>query len=296
MIIRFSKCYSIVFILTLSCIYFAEAQLTDLARLEYSFIPSSKSEDQYTRLRALVNYPIKIKNKDYLIIGGEYNRIILNLEDNYPFNRDALNRLHIIDLSLGYTFKAGENWRIGLKVNPRIASTLTRKLSSDDLFLNGGVFAINDRTDAEDIDKPYRLILGLTYNTTAGIPFPLPFVSYYRRVNDKWSFSAGVPKSNLKYFFSEKSMLQVFTALDGYFANIQQPLVVNQRAVNTISLSLAVGGLGYEYRFTKHLVAYSYIGYTFRLNNVLRNENRDEVFQLDDLNALYLRTGLKFKI
>jgi hypothetical protein len=296
MIIRFPKCYTIVVVLALCCIHFAEAQLTDLARLEYSFIPSSKSEDQYTRLRALVNYPIKIKDKDYLIVGGEYNRIILNLEENYPFNTDALNRLHIIDLSLGYTFKASKNWRLGLKVNPRIASTLTSKLSSDDLFLNGGVFAIKDRTDTTDIDRPYRLILGLTYNTTAGVPYPLPFVSYYRRVNDKWSFSAGVPKSNLKYFFSEKSMLQVFTALDGYFANIQQPLLVNQRIVNTISLSLAVGGFGYEYCFTKHLVAYSYIGYTFRLDNVLRNQNRDEVFQLDDLNAFYLRTGLKFKI
>ena len=296
MILRFSKCYTIVVVLVLFCIHFAEAQLTDLARLEYSFIPSSRSEDQYTRLRALVNYPINIKDKAYLIVGGEYNRIILNLEDNYPFNPNALSRLHIVDFNLGYTFKASENWRLGLKVNPRIASTLTRNITSDDLFLNGGIFAIKDRTDAQDIDRPYRLVLGLTYNTTAGVPFPLPFVSYYRRVNDKWSFSAGIPKSNLKYFFNEKSILQVFTALDGYFANIQEAMLVNQRTVNTISLSVAVGGLGYEYCFTKHLVAYSYIGYTFRLNNVLRNQNRDEVFQLDDLNAFYLRTGLKFKI
>jgi hypothetical protein len=296
MIVGFSKCYTMWFVLTFCCIHFVEAQLTDLARLEYSFIPSTRSEDQYTRLRAFLNFPIKIKDKDYLIVGGEYNRILLNLEDDYPFNTGDLNRLHIIDLNIGYTFKASENWRLGFKVNPRIASTLTNKITTDDLFLNGGVFAIKDRTDAEDIDRPYRLILGLTYNTTAGIPFPLPFVSYYRRVNDKWSFSAGIPKSNLKYFFNEKSILQVFTALDGYFANIQETLLVNQRTVNTISLSVAVGGFGYEYCFTKHLVAYSYIGYTFRLNNVLRNQNRDEVFQLDDINAFYLRTGLKFKI
>jgi hypothetical protein len=296
MILRFLKCNSFLAFVIVCCTYFAEAQLTDLARLEYSFIPSTRSEDQYTRLRAILNYPIKIKDKDYLILGGEYNRIILDLEDNYPFNTNALQRLHVIDLSLGYTFKCKNYWRLGLKINPRIASTLTRSLTSDDLFLNGGVFAIKDRTEATDIKKPYRLILGLTYNTTAGVPFPLPFVSYYRRVNDKWSYSAGVPKSNLKYFFSESSILQVFAGLDGYFANIQQPMLVNDRFVNSISLSVAVGGLGYEYCFTKHLVAYSYIGYTFRLNNVLRNENRDEVFKLDDLNAFYLRTGLKFKI
>ena len=271
-------------------------QLTDLARFEYSFIPSSKSEDQYTRLRAILNYPIKIKDKDYLVVGGEYNRIILNLEDEYPFNTNDLNQLHIIDLSLGYTFKCKNDWRLGLNINPRIASTLTNVLTSDDLFLNGGIFAIRDRRDATDIKRPYRLILGLTYNTTAGLPFPLPFVSYFRQLNEKWSFNIGVPKSNLKYAFNEHSFLQTFASLDGYFANIQKPILVNNRVVDHISLSVAVGGIGYEYCITKHIVAYSYVGYTFRLNNVLRNDDRDEIFQLNDLNAFYLRSGIKFRI
>lgn len=296
MILRVSKCYTLLVILTLGCIHLAQAQLTDLGRLEYSFIPSSKSEDQYTRLRALVNYPIKIKNKDYLIVGGEYNRILLNLEDEYPFDKRQLKKLHVIDFSLGYTFKTSEHWRLGLKITPRIASTLTSKLTTDDMFLNGGVFAIKDRTDAKDIDKPYRLVLGLTYNSTAGVPFPLPFVSYYRRVNEKWSYSIGVPKSNVKYFFNEKSVLQTFAGLDGYFANIQNRISINQEVADNISLSVALGGLGYEYCFTKHLVAYSYIGYTFLLSNHLRDSNRDNVYKLNDLNAFYFRSGIKFKI
>ena len=82
-----------------------QAQLTDIARLEYSFIPSSRSEDQYTRLRAVLNYPIRIKNEDYLIIGGEYNNIFLNLNEPYPFDVELIDKLHIIDLNLGYTFK-----------------------------------------------------------------------------------------------------------------------------------------------------------------------------------------------
>jgi len=272
------------------------AQLTDIARLEYSFIPKSNSEDQYTRLRALVNYPIKTKEDCYLVVGAEYNRIILNLEDNYSFDTSPLEIINVIDLNVGYTFKTSEYWRLGLKVNPRVASTLIDKITFEDVFLNGGVFAINDRTKDERIKRPYRLVLGLTYNTTTGIPFPLPFVSYYRRVNDKWSFSAGVPKSNVKYFFTEKSMAQTFISLDGYFAHLQRPLIINDRQVDNISLSVAVAGIGYEYLFTKHLVAYAYAGYTLRLNNVLRDDNRDEVFKLDDVNAFYLRTGIKFKI
>jgi len=287
------KLFCITFLL---CFYFGNSQLTDIARLEYSFIPSSKSEDQYTRLRALLNYPIKVKEDNYLIIGAEYNRVLLNVNEEYPFDTSVLDALNIIDLNIGYTFKTSENWRIGLKVNPRIASTLNGKITQDDLFLNGGLFFVNDKTDTKDIKRPYRLILGVTYNTTTGIPFPLPFVNYFRRINKKWSFSAGVPKSNLKYYFSESSILQTFAAVDGYFANLQKPILVNGQEADNISLSVAVGGLGYEYCFTKHLVAYLYSGYTFRLNNILRNDDRDEIFQLNQRNAFYLRTGIKFKI
>ena len=275
---------------------FATAQLTDIARLEYSFIPQSNSEDQYTRLRALFNYPIEIKEDSYLILGAEYNRIFLNLEENYPFDTSTLDRIHVIDLSIGYTFKWNEKWRFGVKFNPRIASTLSNELTSDDYFMNGGAFFINDRTKDESTKRPYRLILGLTYNATTGLPFPLPFVSYFREINEKWSFSVGVPKSNLKYTFNEKNIMQTFVGLDGYLAHLQEPTIINGQNVDHISLSVALGGLGYEYCFTKHLVAYMYTGYTFRLNNVLRNKNRNEVFKFDDLNAFYLRTGLKFKI
>lgn len=286
----------VLMLLFMTSFYMAHAQLTDLARLEYSFIPKSNSEDQYTRLRALLNYPIELKNDSYFIVGGEYNRILLNLEDEYDFETSGLSKIHVIDLNLAYTFKWNEKWRFGVKFNPRIASTLTHKLNSDDFFMNGGVFFINKRTASDEIKKDSRLILGLTYNATTGLPFPLPFVSYYRKIDENWSYTAGIPKSNLKYHFNPKNNLQVFTGLDGYLAHLQKPLVINEKEAEHISLSVAVSGLGYEYCFTKHLAAYLYTGYTVRLNNVIRSNNRDEIFKLDDINAFYLRSGLKFKI
>lgn len=284
------------FLFFIVCGNFSHAQLTDLARLEYSFIPKTKSEDQYTRLRALVNYPIKLTEDAYIIVGAEYNRIILELEDKYPFDVSLLNTIHIIDLNLGYTFKTSEKWRWGVRVNPRIASTLTQNIETDDLFLNGGVFAINDRTKDESAKRPYRLIVGLTYNTTTGLPFPLPFLSYYRRVNENWSFALGIPKSNVKYFFDDKNTVQAFASVDGYFAHLQEPTMVQGKSVDHVSLSVIVGGLGYEYKLSKYLFAYSYIGYTARLENVLRDNERTNIFTLDNLNSFYLRSGLKVKI
>ncbi|PQJ79069.1 DUF6268 family outer membrane beta-barrel protein [Polaribacter porphyrae] len=285
----------IIVFLFLTAHSFTNAQLTDLARVEYSFIPKTKSEDQYTRLRALFNYPIKVKEDSYFVVGIEYNRIILNLRDTYPFDISFLNSITVLDLNLAYTHKMNENWRVAYRITPRLASTLTNKITKDDFFLNGGVFFIKDRTKATDL-TPYRLILGLTYNTTAGIPFPLPLISYFRQFNEKWSYTVGVPKMNLKYRFNNKNNVQAFLGLDGYFAHIQQGKMVQGQQVDNISLSVGVAGFGYEYAFTKNLVWYAYSGYTFRLNNILRNENRDDVFALDDINSFYLRSGIKFRI
>ena len=164
------------------------------------------------------------------------------------------------------------------------------------MFLNGGIFFIKDRTKITTIKKPYRLILGLTYNTTAGIPFPLPLVSYFSEINENWSYTVGVPKMNVKYKFDEKKNLQAFVGLDGYYAHLQRPVSIQGKQVDNVSLSLIVGGLGYEYSLSEHLVLYSYAGYTLRLNNVLRNADRENVFTLDDVNAFYLRTGIKFRL
>jgi hypothetical protein len=292
---KINRCSGFLLIVLCFCIK-AHSQLTDLARLEYSFIPQSESEDQYTRLRGLINFPIKLKKSTYLVVGAEFNNIILNLEEDYPFDIDRLDNIFVIDLNLAYTFKWNPKWRAGFKFNPRIASTLTQNVSKDDIFLNGGVFAIRDKTKDKTIKHPFRLIVGLTYNATTGVPFPLPFISYFRRINEKWTYNAGVPKSNIKYALTKKDLLQTFVGLDGYLANIQDPIEIRGQLANEISLSVIVGGLGYEHLFTKHLVGYLFSGYTFRLNNVLRNNDRDEVFKLDDVNAFYLRTGIKFKI
>ena len=273
-----------------------KAQLTDLARLEYSFIPKSDSEDRYTRFRGSFNIPFETSEDCYFVIGAEYNRIILELEDHYPFSTDGLRRIHVADLNLAYTFKTNENWRLGLRFSPRIASTLTGSLGLDDVFLNGGVFAINDKRKDETLKRPYRLILGLTYNSTTGLPFPLPFVSYFRQVNENWSFNLGIPKMNLKYYINEKNSIQSFFSIDGYYAHVQDKITIDGQEAEHVSLSAIVGGIGYEYAFTKHLVAYTYTGYTLRLSNTIRDNNRDNLFNLDDVNAFYLRTGLKFKI
>lgn len=40
------------------------AQFNDLARIDYTSIPANNSSIEYSRVRALFNYPIKLKKKE----------------------------------------------------------------------------------------------------------------------------------------------------------------------------------------------------------------------------------------
>jgi len=279
------------------------AQLTDLARLEYTYFPQKESDNSFRRFRTFINVPVKLKEGVYLVPGIEYRNVNLKFEDETPFSREDLDRFQSFNVSLGYTQKINEKWRIGAQLGTTVTSNFsTKSLSSSDYVHTGALYFINDKTK-DGLDKPWRLILGGRFDTESGRPFPLPFVNYYREFHPDWSFTLGVPKSNIKRYFGQerKHVLQSFVTLDGFYANIQDNVDVAIPAgefetAESISMLVALFGVGYEYSFTKHLVFYFYAGHTIINDIRLRDGNRDDVFTINDQNTFYGRTGIKFKI
>lgn len=278
------------------------AQLTDLARIEYTFSPQRDSDNSFRRLRSFVNVPLKVSDGTYLVPGFEYRNVNLKFEDDTPFSRSNLDRYESFSFSLGYTQRLNTKWRIGAQVAARATSNFsTGSLLSNDIIYTGAVYFINDKTKS-GLDKPWRLILGGRLDTESGRPFPLPFVNYYREFYPDWSFVLGVPKSNIKKNIGNKQKhnLQAFVTLDGFFANIQENVnIMDQEpfdTAETISMLVVLSGLGYEYQITDHLVFYLYAGYTLINDIRLRDGDREDVFQVNDANTFYGRSGIKFKI
>lgn len=278
------------------------AQETDLARIEYTYVPQSNSENSINRFRGFVNFPINMGwEGSYLVPGIEYRNVDLDIEDDVPFDISNLKRFQLFRVSLGYTFKVGQQWRVGLKGGFEIASNFeSRSVTRNDVRFTGAGFLINDRS-ADSIAKPSRLVLGLQYSTNAGRPFPLPIVNYYRKFHPNWSYSVGSPKSNLKYSFSKKQTIQTFITIDGLFSNLQNDLIIpgednNQRLADNISMTVVLGGLGYEYFFTDHILFYFYGGYTGFNEIRLRDNNRNNVYTFNQDNTFYIRSGFKLKI
>lgn len=270
------------------------SQSTDIVRLEYTMLPRNDSEIQVARWRALVNLPIKVGTEQYLVAGGEYNQIDVDNSGTLPFDGSELKTLHVIDLNLGYIVKWNENWRFVGIVTPRLASNFVDGLQKEDLKLNLTASLWKENMTA---DKPFRLVVGLSYNSTTGLPFPLPLVNYFRRYHPNWAYVLGIPKSSFRYYFNNNHLLETALFLDGYFVNVQNDILLDDGNVgSSISLSTVVGALEYQYKITKRLSFYGIAGYAFYQNGLLRDDKRNNVYVLNKAGNIYFRTGLKISI
>ncbi len=274
----------------------AGAQTPDLVRLEYTIIPENNAGIQTSRYRAVLNAPMKLSEKsNYLVIGAEYNRYDFNINRPLPFEYKTLERLHIIDLNLGYTFKWNQDWRFIAAITPRLASNFELGIENNDFRLNTSAAFMKER---KDIDKPYRFVIGLSYNSATGLPFPLPLLNFNKRFHPNWSYSVGVPRWDFKYHSTDnKHVTQAALFLDGYFVNIQNDILLpNDNIGTSISLSALVSALGYQYKFTNEISIYGLVGYSLVQEGLIRDGSRNRAFILNNEGNIYLRTGFKIGI
>ena len=270
-------------------------QSSDLFRIEYLNLPNSDSKNSINRYRVFVQAPLKISDGNYIVLGGEYRYTDLSL-DNVPFSTDDLNSIQNIEATVGYLHKSKTtDWLYAGNMGARISSNFETKLTSDDYIYVIRGYAIRDRTAEGKADKPNRLIFGFEYTTTPGRNFPLPILNYYREFAPNWTYTLGVPKTNIRYKFDAKNHVQAFVTVDNIFANIQGNKVVDGKLYEKIASTMVLSGLGYEHYFTKHLLYYGYIAYTISNDFRLQDKERKEKYVLEDKNSLYFRTGIKFK-
>ncbi len=272
-------------------------QLSDLARVDYTYIPNAKSDVEFTRMRALFNYPIKLqKEGTYLFLGMDYSNIHLKSDVDFSFNTRDLNDFQLLDFSIGYTIPLKNDWRLGLRFRPGFSTNLAANaLSLEDVIISGDLIFI--KQGEMHYGKRQKWILGVYYSGNSGFNFPLPYITYYKKFAPNWSMSLGVPKTNVQYFISDKHRLKAYAQLDGFTSNLQRDVpVIAGEAAKSINMSLLLSGLQYEYHFTEQLQFYARAAYIFSIDNELRNEQRETIFSFESKAKIYLRTGVKFKI
>lgn len=278
------------------------SQESDLStKVEYTYFPQTDSDNSFRRFRARVNYPFKLAERAYLIPGIEYRNVNLKYGDDAPFLTNNLDRFESFTARLTYTFGLKKDWRFAARGGIKLASNFSGSgIISDDVIYTGGVYLIKDRGPNE-VDLPWRIVFGIRYSTQSGRPFPLPVINYFKTINEKWEYTLGVPKTKLTYLFNEKNRLTAFAELDGFYANVQEPIGFQNvngemKYAEDITMTVVLGGFGYEHYFTKHLLIFGYAGYTI-LNDIrLRNADKDDIYTINDSNSFYSRVGIEFKL
>ncbi len=271
------------------------AQTPDVFRAEYMLMPENSADVETSRIKLLANVPIPVREKkDFIILGGEYNRYNFEVSDSIFENSNDIQKLHIVDINLGYVYKLTEEWRLIGVVTPRWSSNFVDELQEEDFNINYTAGAYQDK---RNIDRPYKLVLGVAYNTNSPVQVPLPVVYYEKQFHPQWAYILGVPKSGMKYYTPKGHFLQTELFLDGYYVNIQNDILLSGNALSTdVSYTALLLTIGYQYKLTKDMSLYLIGGHSLFQNSALRNIDREDIFTLNDEAGLYFRTGFRIGI
>ena len=295
LLIRFHSSRSVLlFLLMIVLGSNALGQSTDLVRLEYLQVPTNSSGVRTTRVKALVNVPIFLDSTHVMFAGVEYNRLHFGYGSGIDFATDEIEKFSIVDLNLGYLTDWNDQWKFIGILTPRLASNFENGVQARDFFLNATATLWKEKNKA---DKPFRLILGLTFNSTSGLPIPLPLVNYTRRFHPDWSFTLGVPKMEIRHWVRPRQSIFLETKLDGYFLNIQNELSLpNGDVASRNSLSAWIVGAGYQVQAGKRLNFYVIGGSTLIQNAILRDQKRTNLRTLNNQMSVYFKSGVKLSL
>lgn len=281
------------YLLCLMAFSFGFAQTPDVFRAEYMLMPRNSVDVRTSRFKLVGNAPIPV-GKDYIIVGGEYNYYDYLVPENTFSGAEEIGNLYVIDINLAYMHEWNEDWKVIGLVTPRWASNFNSESSREDFNVNFTVGAFKEK---KDIDKPYRLITGISYNSSSPVQIPLPFIYYEKRFHPSWSYTLGVPKTGLKHFTKKQHFFQTELILDGYYVNIQKDILLSDNSISTaISSTTVLATFGYQYKFTKEISLYLMSGYTLFQSAVLRDKDRNDIFTINNGPGLYFRTGFRIGI
>ena len=274
-----------------------DGQFLDLARLEHTYVPGNDANFEYRRTQFVFNYPIKLKNEAYLFTGVEYSKIRFRFHEEVDsFDKNETDNFSLVDLNLTYTFSLKNDWRFALQVSPGLSSNFESGFERNDWVFSSVIAFIRDRKNSDVVNKSNRIIIGAAFSGNGGVPFPIPFIRYYRKFHPKWSYNIGAPISNLQFHASERFRFKLFATLDGFNSNLQRERITSSGEIaDRLRLNMLLGGTRFELKFSDHIE--SFVTVTRSFNSVVQLRNgRDRVLQLPADNVMHYRMGVRCRI
>lgn len=273
-----------------------DSGLMELGGFNYELVPDM-GENQ------LVNYNLNFKfgkrlKKGRLGIRANYTYSNFEFENtNRIFDATTFEKMHRVNLGLFYMRPLSKTWTLNVGLAPTLASNLDQSISSEDIVVTG-FLSTTKRWGSED--KFTKLTFGVGYNNALGEPRILPMVSFFQKLNAKWSYAVGFPMTGLFHKINDRNYISLLAMPSGYFGNNQNEIYFageNQTIANTklrmISLKT---GFEYKYRIQPNFSVVFSAGYTPFNEMKIVDGDSNELYEFNITNTYYISTGLRFNI
>jgi hypothetical protein len=242
--------------------------------------------------KSLFNIMLKKGQKGVISTSLNYTYAHLNYNiENSIYDLSQIKDFHSLGINISYFRMINQKWSFIGMFNPQLSSNFAGSISGDDLFFNAvAIFNYSSK-------RTNRLSFGVVYSNTMGVPFPIPVISYWKKLSDKWEMNLGIPRMNLSHHLSQKSTVSTYIEFDGYNLNIsksiQDPLL-SQRLATQINYVDIISGIEYQLSFEKFLFKLN-VGYTLGREFELQNSERETALKFDMANNWNIGIGLGFK-
>ncbi|MEO9871951.1 DUF6268 family outer membrane beta-barrel protein [Ekhidna sp.] len=290
-------------IILIACFSYSTAQMMsfdprdgiDIAGLDAGYLPDIGGHS-VTNYGANLNF---MKPLSTWMIGFGVNYEYLQFDfDESDINTDlsTYEQIHSIRTNFFIRKPLKNNWSIMISVGPNLMSTLDDGIGSEDIIVNT-LGAVSKRWG--DFNKNTTLMIGVLYGSQLGRPTIIPTINLRRKVNEKLSFSIGIPMTGIDYRIDDKNRLSLSMRPQGVYANNPNPVLVENGEVleNT---KLRFNGfnaeLSYRRKLSKNISAVAAGGFVPAPILTIEDSANNELLDLNADAGAFFRIGLRFSV
>ncbi len=269
---------------------------TEIAGFEYTTIPNvgDTGIEKYT---LNLNLGKRFKKRGTVGVGVSYTYYDF-MFNNASLDFDALSyeNIHTIKSRFFFKYFINTTWSANVMFAPMLSSNFEGSLSHEDVIISSAV-TLSKSWSNEKASSLFTF--GIGFGTALGAPQLIPIVSFKKKVNETWSYSLGVPRTEINYHFDSRHTLSTTASFNGLFGNISSTVdfqdlgsfVDTKLQYNSLDTSL-----DYRYRIQPNWTTIIKIGYSpWNQLKILDNEN-NEIYDFEPNSSLFIAMGLKFNL
>ncbi|WP_062060154.1 DUF6268 family outer membrane beta-barrel protein [Aquimarina longa] len=275
------------------------AQITEERTIFSGNYNTSIKDDLYAYqgIKTRVTIP-PIGTQKFMIInsiGFDYHTF--DYEKSIPFTTSDLERIYAINYAMLLKYNFSKKFSINALAMPFMLSNLRGAISTDDLQINGILFA--EKMFGSRERHFLKLSFGVGYLTLAGETRVNPVVSLSGKLNEKFSFVLGLPNTYIEYKFTPQHTLRLVGDINDFTTHLSTPIALddeNTQMADRAVFTVISTGVEYQYWMTKN------VGITLRgLHSIsdnfeLQNTNDDKIFDFQSTTKLYINAGIKISL